>query len=184
MKNFLLILSFGLFTSFTVSCQNNLVESNNTSTSSMKYSKEFNESFQELQKFKKNSKNSYSYTVHNSSWSGLSWETTISVENGKVIKRHFKYFPVKGMLEDMPQSDKEWTETGNKVGSHMQTSAADALTLDEVYAKAKSEWLVDRANATFYFETKNNGLISQAGFTDNYCADDCFEGIIIKNIQP
>ena len=63
------------------------------------------------------------------------------------------------------------------------SNAADALTLDEIYSKAKNEWLVKRKNVTNYFEAKNDGLISTCGYVEKGCVDDCFAGITIKSIQ-
>lgn len=181
MKYYFSFFMFCFVSSFIISCQNNLI--NSTESDSTLYNNEFQLSFDAFKKFQNKNNNSYKYIVHNSSWSGLTWETSISVQNGKVVQRHFKYFLIKGFLDELPENEKEWTETGEQVGSHLNTSAADPLTLDEIYEKAKSEWLIKRENSTHYFETKNDGMLSLAGYTDNYCADDCFVGVRIKSIE-
>ena len=57
------------------------------------------------------------------------------------------------------------------------------LTFDQIYEKARTEWLVKRENATTYFEAENNGLISKCGYVDDGCQDDCFIGIQISSIK-
>ena len=58
-----------------------------------------------------------------------------------------------------------------------------SLTLDEIYEKARTEWLLKRKDATSYFEAKNDGMISSCGYVNNNCADDCFVGITINLIE-
>jgi hypothetical protein len=108
------------------------------------------------------------------------WETTITVSNGIIIQRDFTYT---GNPENIPEDKLEWTENENEINSHEYSSAADALTLDEIYNKAEQEWLIKRKNATSYFESENNRLISTCGYVENGCMDDCFVGITIKSIE-
>ncbi|GAA3612119.1 hypothetical protein Q4Q39_04590 [Flavivirga amylovorans] len=145
------------------------------------YQDDFENSRNVWMDFKESSENSYKYVVSNSSWVGFAWETTITVSNGKVIQRHFKYTNTEGLSDDIPDEDLEWTEDENEIGSHKDV--AEPLTLDEVYEKAKQEWLLKRKEAQTYFETKNNGLISMCGYVENGCQDDCFIGIIIKSVE-
>lgn len=146
------------------------------------YQNEFQKSKKALQDFKKETNNSYKYTVDFSSWTGTASETTITVTNGVVSQRHFKYTNTSG-LNNIPPKELEWTETGSEIGSHKNSGAA-ALTLDEIYLKAEQEWLVKKSNAKISFEAKNNGLLSTCGSVENGCQDDCFVGIRIKNIEP
>jgi hypothetical protein len=55
--------------------------------------------------------------------------------------------------------------------------------LDEIYEKARSNWLKKRGNAKTYFEAKNDGLISSCGYAEDGCQDDCFNGINITSIE-
>ncbi|MBA6153817.1 hypothetical protein [Gelidibacter maritimus] len=77
----------------------------------------------------------------------------------------------------------EWTENENELNSHESSIAADALTLDQIYNKAETDWLIKRKNSTSYFESKNNGLISTCGYVEKDCMDDCLVGITIKSIN-
>lgn len=76
-----------------------------------------------------------------------------------------------------------WIEYENEINSHENIVAAAPLTLDEVYGKAKNEWLIKRKNVKTYFEANNGGLISTCGFVEDGCMDDCFRGIRIAYIE-
>lgn len=146
---------------------------------------DFEDDFEKSEKawkaFRSSSENSYKYVVSFSSWTGTSSETTITVSNGKVIKREFRYMATKYLPDNFPKEELEWVENENELNTRSNSGAA-ALTLDEIYTKAKSEWLVKRDNAQTYFEAKNDGLISSCGYVEDGCADDCFNGIRISYI--
>jgi len=144
------------------------------------YQNNFEKSYKEWLSFKSTSGNSYSYMVTQASVFGPASETTITISNGRVSQRHFKYTSTVGMM-NVPPEVLEWTESGAEISSH--TSAAAALTLDEVYDKARNEWLIKRENAKVYLETTNNGLISTCGYQEDGCMDDCFMGIHIASIK-
>lgn len=140
----------------------------------------FEKSYKEWLSFKKGSGNSYQYTVAWSSWTGMSWQTVITVRHGKVVKRNFQYFLPADWPVEIPADKKAWTENEGGINSHQD--GAEAVTLDEIYAKTRNYWLKKRDNVKTYFEAKNNGLISSCGYVENGCADDCFNGIDIINI--
>lgn len=142
---------------------------------------EFESSRNTWLKTKQSFADNYMYVVTAGSVFGASSETTITVINGKVISRTYKSYvypqnSTAGTLKD------SWTEDSNTLGSH--TAGAEALTLDQVYDKAKTVWLkADSKQNDLYFETKNDGIISLCGFVPKGCQDDCFNGITIKSIQ-
>lgn len=144
---------------------------------------DFEKSLAEWKKFKNSSGNSYQYTALRTSWVGMSFQTVITVKKGKVVRRKFTWIIRDGGTSQIPEDQREWTEEENEINAHQQSGATDAITLDEVYDKAKNDWLKKRDNVTTYFETKNNGLISSCGYSDNNCADDCFVGINITSIS-
>lgn len=154
-----------------------------SSDDELNYQNDFQKSQKTWLDFKASSNNSYKYVVSDATFFlANSWETTITVSNGKIIQRHFKYI---GNTENIPDNvPLEWTEEENQINSHENSVAAAALTLDQIYSKAEKEWLIKRKDVTVYFESKNNGLISICGYVQKGCMDDCFSGIRIKSIQP
>lgn len=145
------------------------------------YRSAFDKSEQAWLAFKASSGNSYDYLVASGSWTGYGTETLISVRGGIIIARHY--------VAKMPKNDgtnqftvvEEWQEGAAQVGTHQK--GATPQTLDEVYALAKTDWLLKRDKAKNYFETNNNGMISSCGYTQELCADDCFTGITITSIK-
>ncbi|SHM32685.1 hypothetical protein SAMN04488057_10184 [Cyclobacterium lianum] len=148
----------------------------------LEYENEFEASQTAWTNFKESSGNSYTYTVVFGSWVGFSWETSLTIVDGYVTERHFEYTTLPDDLsEEVPEEELEWTETEAELGSHQM--GAEPMTLDEVYAKARDEWLVKRENAVTFFERKNDGMISTCGYVENNCVDDCFIGIKINRID-
>ncbi|WP_291103063.1 MULTISPECIES: hypothetical protein [unclassified Dysgonomonas] len=145
------------------------------------YEDRFKDSQEAWSRFKKQTNNTYEYTTTGGTWVGYSWQTTITIYDGKVNRRSFKYtgYP----SEVNANLELEWTENVLELGSHKNTPASDVLTLDEVYEKAKQDWLKKRKDTQTYFETKNEGMISLCVYSENNCADDCFRGISIANIK-
>ncbi len=144
------------------------------------YQNSFEKSYTKWLSFKSTTGNSYSYMVTQASVFGPASQTTITVNKGKVTQRHFKYTSTVGM-NNVPPEVLEWIENENEIGLH--TSGATALTLDQIYDKARNEWLIKRENAKVYLETANNGLISSCGYQEDGCMDDCFRGIHIASIK-
>ena len=150
----------------------------------LKYENDFENSRNAWLYFKESSNNSYKYVVPGGSvLVSFGWETTITVSDGKVTQRHFRYTSTEGLVDNIPQEELEWTENESEINSHQHTGAAYAWTLDEIYDKAQQEWLVNREDARTYFEVGNNGLISSCGYVVDGCMDDCFNGITIKGIE-
>ncbi|QED37360.1 hypothetical protein FK178_06340 [Antarcticibacterium arcticum] len=134
--------------------------------------------------FKQTNNNSYKYIVRAESWTGTAWVTTITVKDGEISNRHFKYVSSEETIGYVPEEDREWTESYNEINTHATSPTADAITLDEVYLNAENDWLINRRNTTTYFKAENNGLISLCGYVEDNCMDDCFIGIKIQNISP
>jgi hypothetical protein len=145
------------------------------------FENDFEKSRKAWKAFKKSSGNSYKYTVIFSSWTGTRSETIITIDNGMVVRREFKYIVTQYLPENFPTEELKWIENKNEINTHNYTGA-DPLTLDEVYAKAENEWLLKRDNAKTYFEAENNGMISHCGYVNDGCQDDCFNGISISYI--
>lgn len=173
MKNRICLIALLLVGCLISSCESDDTDNQN----------ELEKSYVAFSDFKKETNNSYKYTTTFQSWAGFGWETTIVVSNGTVIQRQFKYTNIEKLGSDILKEELEWTENGSEIGNHTNIGS-DPFTLDEIYAKAKQEWLPKRDDVKTHFETKNNGLISTCGYVENGCQDDCFVGIHIKTIEP
>lgn len=139
---------------------------------------EFSNSYKIWQQFKISNDDNYRYVVTTSSWTGARTETTITVRNGEIVARHHKAWSFERATQQFSLVS-EWTEDETSINTHDPVS----MTMEEVYAKAKNEWLkVDQDKNTTYFETNNDGMISSAGYVPDGCADDCFIGITITSI--
>jgi len=129
--------------------------------------------------YKNQWKNSYQYTATTSSWTRYSTETRIKVVDGVVTERYFKSYMPDGNGQTMQYQ--EWSETSSTINTHAE--GFPARTMDDIYAEVKSKWIIKRDSAKIYFENNNNGMLSKAGYVDNNCMDDCFNGVQIVSIQ-
>ncbi len=142
---------------------------------------EFDKSYSEWLKFKSKSQNFYSYTVTTSSFTGVGTETTIEIFNGVAFSRAFKVYSPDPSAPGHKILAQQWREDKEQLNTHQDGAATK--TLDEIYDEVKNNWIVKRPGAEIFFETKNNGLISLAGYVENNCQDDCFRGINITAIN-
>lgn len=195
---YILLLSLSVF-----SCKNSDLESSN----------QFEDSFNKFKEFRKESNNSYQYQTNSSFMTEMSRTTTITVINGKVVKREYLVKIFNGFV---PKSEEGWTdqeieaiyakqddffkkyliaknitlkeylgwsESEKELGKYNDLGATPIMTLDEVYSKAKGEWLVTQEKKKIFFETNNNGMISSCGYIMGNCQDGCFTGINISYIK-
>ncbi|RYY05858.1 MAG: hypothetical protein EOP43_07900 [Sphingobacteriaceae bacterium] len=132
--------------------------------------------------FKSSSHNSYTYVAYSASVFGGYSETKFSVQNGTIVMREFLSGYYKPNTKDLIIIN-SWVENSSSLNTH-GNEGNELLTLDQVYDKAKTVWLkADSKQNDVYFESKNNDLISSAGYVPKGCQDDCFNGIKIKNIS-
>ncbi|TFF39606.1 hypothetical protein [Mucilaginibacter psychrotolerans] len=142
---------------------------------------QYENSYSAYLSFKKSSNNSYSYVTYNGSWTGSYAESKITIQNGKLVARDF-FFIRPTVVPNAPDTLAKWAESGSTLNTH--TDGFEGLTLDQVYAKAKNEWLnVDKNENDIVFNTDNNGLISLAGYSRKGCLDDCLNGIYVRDIK-
>jgi hypothetical protein len=176
MKNLKAFLLVTLCTFVNFSCDDETKETASITASTIE------ESYDHWLHFKEDSGNSYKYTLTHSSWTGIRSKTVVSVENGEVVQRNFQYTTIPEGSE-IANEELEWTEDApNEIGTH-QGPAGEPLTMDEIYEKAKQEWLVPREGVKTYFEGTNQGLISVCGYVHEDCIDDCFVGVHIESIE-
>lgn len=145
------------------------------------YKSELDKSYQVWLKFKSESKNNYEYTQSYDSWTGTNTNIKITVRNGGVVERSYEIF-VREIGNSEPVLKESWAEDAASLNSHI--IGLPIYTLDQVYEQAKQVWLnVSPKENDIYFEAKNNGMISSAGFVPKGCQDDCFRGIRITSIK-
>lgn len=142
---------------------------------------DFDKSLNVWKEFKKSVNNNYAYTVKSESWAGFGDSTIITVRSGVVTARKYTSYVIDSQTGKKNPTG-NWTETKSDLNSH--DSGAKAMTIDEIYEKASSEWLkIDKNDNSIHFETKNQGMISLCGYTNKNCKDDCFVGVVISNIK-
>ena len=172
-----LLLCFNLFSCDKEPTSNAETEISGGSGISYKTSKN---SWEEL---KARNGTSYSYTVETSSWTGFETKTVIRVVEDEVVGRDFES---KKVVQEDGEVNVEilesYSETSTELNSH--ENGAAPLTVNELYDTCLSEYLVvDRAENTIYFDTFNSGIINICGYSNKYCADDCFHGFKITDFN-
>jgi hypothetical protein len=148
---------------------------------------DYDKSYSAWLSFKQANNNSYSYTTINGSVvSGVSGETRITVNKGVIIARDYtsyKYSANATGTGSVKTILSEWHEDKTSLNTHGNV-ADQLLTLDDVYKKAKNEWLTaDKKNNDIFFEATINGMISTCGYRPKGCQDDCTVGINIWYIN-
>ena len=101
-------------------------------------------------------------------------KTTITVKNGKVIKRNYWF-------KDVLYTDEitTWVEdTPETIATHLE--GFPALNFDEIYSQCRSNVLIHEPDR-IQFEIGNNGLISLCGILPPGCSDGCFGGIKVES---
>lgn len=145
------------------------------------FENDYQQSYRTWLRFRDSSNNHYQYTKIFSSWTGNRSAYTITVKGGTVLQQEYKGY---GLNADthQPMLQTSWAEDAASLNTHHNYEPA--LTLDEVYTKARNEWLkVNPDEHMIYFGSKNRGMISSCGFVSKGCADDCFNGITITEIR-
>lgn len=147
----------------------------------IEYRSDFEKSYRAWVNFRAISGNSYVYQVSTSSWTNFQTFTMITVTNGKVTARAYTSRSTNQPPSAAVTIHEEWEEGQTTLNTHQHGAAI--LTLDDIYNRAKTDWLKKRSDANFYFESKNDGMISSCGFVPDGCQDDCFMGITIDFIR-
>jgi hypothetical protein len=148
--------------------------------------KRLQQSFRTWQKIKQECQGTYSYRKHWSSWVGFGHETTVVVQDNKVVARSFRSFsgkPIAVAPGQAPKPDgKTWTERGPEVGKHRE--GHPPKTLDELYAEAKA--IVHGPIPPFHrssLRTDKNGILLACYVQDKRIADDApTKGVNITSI--
>jgi hypothetical protein len=148
--------------------------------------KRLQQSFQTWQKIKQECQGNYSYRKHWSSWVGFGHETTVVVQDNKVVERSYRAFsgkPIAVAPGQAPKPDgKTWTERGAEVGKNKE--GHPPKTLDELYAEAKV--IVHGPTPPFHrssLRTDKNGILLACYVQDKRISDDApTKGVNITSI--
>jgi len=120
--------------------------------------------------------NSYQYSRIFSSWAGFGHKTTISVIQGKVVKREYQAW---GRQID---NTVHWQEESNNLDSHSE--GASSSTMDQLYQQCG---LIlennDKPENKITLNFDPQGILAHCLYTPNNCADDCSQGISISNFR-
>ena len=137
----------------------------------------YDQSLIKWQELKDQNGNSYIYQTTFTSWIGMGHTTELKIENGVVTSRIFQEFARRSDgSEDIIDS---YREDSRNLGTHEK--GADVLTIDQLYEKCATEYLVvDEENNTVFFETSRDGILTICGYVPDQCVDDCFKGIKIN----
>lgn len=145
-----------------------------------KYQSDFDKSLKAWENYKADINNSYTYTNYSGSVFGFTSQTRITVIDGEVTGREYKLYKNNGSTQQEVVTS--WTEDKTTLNTH--DNGAEALTIDQIYTKAKTEWLAADAKANnITFETDGDGVIATCGYTSKNCVDDCFRGVRITTIS-
>lgn len=143
---------------------------------------DFRESRAAWKKLKKENGNSYLYTVLEQSWTGAGSETTIEVEEGKVIARYFVAFEISDEDGSKHITESYEEKSRKDIGSH--SLGAPAYTIDDLYRTCLSKYLtVHHETHEVFFETNEEGVLMLCGYVPVGCQDDCYRGIRISSFS-
>ncbi len=120
---------------------------------------------------------SYRYVVGFSSWTGFGNQTTIVVKEDRVIARHYLAW---GQMQKIIDS---WHETiPSTLGSHKM--GAKAKRVEDLYQECQQNILrKSKKDNHIYFTAHNNGILKSCVYAPKACADDCLQGVKIKQLD-
>lgn len=151
------------------------------------FSSEYDKSLKAFESFKASANNNYSYIAVERPINFAYSETKLTVKDGLVTARDYWFYEYKVSGTSGTgsyQLSKEWHETADKLNSH-GGEGANLYALDQIYSRAKTEWLPqDKDRYDIFFEANNDGMISKAGYQrKSGCTEGCFIGAEIKSIS-
>ncbi|MGX1642013.1 hypothetical protein [Sphingobacterium mizutaii] len=200
MKNLLTLISMMLLF-FSCSKDNSL---------SIDHESAYKKSLKKWETFKSESNNSYTYVIETYRFfSSPPSRITLTVENGILTKRSgykMDLFAVQrpesgwtkenirealistnmdnARIEEMLTADfianMDWEEDQNNLGKYDPKDLA--MTIDQIYQKAKDTWLVPTKDSEAIFETDNKGIISLVGIKLKPYEDVPFNGVRIVSV--
>lgn len=131
----------------------------------------------------------YSYTTFTpGSQLDITTTTTITVKNGKGVKREFTYDDRSEYYFDEETGETSWNhyswieKTPKELGSHDEGFIP--ITLDDFYDQCGKNILTqDPVGYSVVFGSGNNGLISECTYYPMGLSDDVASGVLISSIK-
>lgn len=142
----------------------------------------FNESLEAWESLRSAEGNSYYYITRKSRGFGFGVETStkITVTDGEVVERATDFFSPDSLGQIV--LDSSYLETGAELGINM--GGTPIQTMDEIYNTCSETYLfADPSRYEIVFETFDNGILKDCGFTYPQCFDECFQGIRLTEFE-
>lgn len=121
--------------------------------------------------------NSYTYTSEFQSFTGFGGRTTLVVDDGLIVERHYKAQHISG------GDSFQWSEFGSDVGTHSE--GASALLIDDLYTQCEEEVLTKSEDDHWInlVVDSRDGLMRSCTASHRQCQDDCSRGPNIATIS-
>ena len=111
---------------------------------------------------------------------GVETSTKIIVTDGEVVERATDFFSPDSLGQIV--LDSSYLETAAELGSNV--GGAPVQTLDEIYKTCSETYLfADPNRYEIIFETFENGILKDCGFTYPQCFDECFQGVRLTEFE-
>jgi hypothetical protein len=118
----------------------------------------------------------YRYVDTATSFTGITWTTTIEVNNDTVVRRAFSNQDRDGMVLA------SWTEEGAALGTH--DVAKPPLTMEQVYDYCEDTVLSKSPDDNLItLVLRADGLLSVCTYSPKGCVDDCAVGYYLTSID-
>lgn len=118
---------------------------------------------------------SYTYTTGRATFFGLEWTTTLVVEAGEVVERHYRATSGADVTT--------WSEIGaDELGTHDQGDRI--ATIDDLYAQCEAEILTqDDERGFMHLSFDDQGFLQSCTYTPEGCQDGCDRGPRVSSIE-
>lgn len=118
---------------------------------------------------------SYVYTTGRATFFGLEWTTTLVVEQGEVVERHYRATSGADVVT--------WSEVGaDELGTHDEGDRI--ATIDDLYAQCELEILTqDDQRGFMHLAFDDQGFLQACTYTPEGCQDGCDRGPRVSSIE-
>jgi hypothetical protein len=145
------------------------------------YEIDYYQSLEIWQQETKKHNNSYEYTLFfENSTSTYRCSTIVVVKEGIIQSREQKAYLRDSQTNEMVSSEKEtWKENQEQLGTHNDAPK----TFEELYEDCSIILKLDPESNSIFFIKNDKLLITICGYSNIDCADDCFQGVSIRDFK-